>query len=137
MFLQQIKLLNSYSHLAVLNLNSGKIKKKGEQGRQPTWWTSLTGIWKVLLGNIWNSCGFPGYFECELGVRYRVPWPFKTMKISSHECLCIGVRNPGANVWSHTSIYTWNHSDETKVNSSSSKPNSQYSQSINFISISN
>ena len=68
-----------------------------------TWWASLTGIWNVLLEYILNSWGFPGYFSCEPDARYRVPLPFRTTKTSSQECLWIGVCDPGANVWSHTS----------------------------------
>ena len=68
-----------------------------------TWWASLTGMWNVLLEYILNSWGFPGYFSCEPDARYRVPLPFRTTKTSSQECLWIGVRDPGANVWSHTS----------------------------------
>lgn len=68
-----------------------------------TWWASLMGIWNVLFGKTGNSWGVPGYFICEPEARKRAPLPFKTTNTSSHECLCIGVRVPGANVWSHTS----------------------------------
>lgn len=57
----------------------------------------------MLFAKIENSCGFPGYFSCEFGARYTVPLPFRTTNTSSHECLCIGVPDPGESVCSQTS----------------------------------
>lgn len=67
-----------------------------------TWCGSFTGIENVVFWKTGTSCGCPGYFS-ELDPSKSVPFPLRTMKTSSQECLWIGVLWPGPNVCSHTS----------------------------------
>jgi hypothetical protein len=69
-----------------------------------TWCGSFTGTKNVLFWKTGIAWGSPGYFR-EVDPSKSVPFPFRTTKTSSQECLWIGVLLPGLNVWIHTS--TW------------------------------